>query len=127
METSTSVICVLGAVVNFSCAAGFFVRSRWRIRNWARATGRIRETVSQGVDGGETPIVEFRDGDGLQQEFKNFIGGSNWYHAGTRVDVLYDPDQPDRAQINDWTSLWAITVIGLGTGSLFILFSFFMT
>jgi len=125
MEISSSWLGLLGALVNFSGAAGFFLRSRRRLKMWTAGEGRITAMVQHG-GGKESPVVTFSDSDGHQHEFKNYLGGSNWYRVGSRVNVLYDPDQPGRAQINDWSSLWSIAAIGLGTGTLFSIMSFLL-
>lgn len=126
MDVDNTILFAIGALVNFGFAVGFGWRTRRRLATWASARGRITAMVPQSDNSGETPVVTFSDSDGHQHEFKNYIGGSNWYRLNTRVDVLYDPDDPERAQINDWTSCWGITTIGVTTGALFSVMTFFL-
>lgn len=116
---------ILGVIVNYSFAVYFFKRARHRLSTWETAKGKIVSMAGHDDGDGESPVVEFSDGEGRQHEFTNFMGGSNWYRVGYRVDVLYDSTQPENAQINDWSSLWAVTAIGLGTGTLFTVCAYF--
>lgn len=118
---------ILGVIVNYSFAAYFFRRARHRLCTWETAKGKIVGLESHDDGDGESPIVVFSDGDGCEHEFTNFMGGSNWYRTGYRVDVLYDSRHPENAQIKDWSSLWGITAIGLGTGTLFAILTCFAT
>lgn len=122
-----SAFLILGVIVNYSFAAYFFRRARHRLSTWETAKGKIVSMAGHDDGDGALPVVEFSDGDGRQHEFTNFMGGSNWYRTGYRVDVLYDSRHPENAQIKDSSSLWAITAIGLGTGTLFAILTCFAT
>jgi len=122
---STDMFLILGAVVNLGCTVWFYLRARKRLATWSSAKGTIAAMEQHNGDTGESPVVTFVDNNGRRHEFTNYMGGSNWYRRDSRVHVLYDPEQPGRAQINDWTSIWGITAIGVFTGTLFSLFSVF--
>lgn len=79
----------------------------------------------RGGGDGESPVVAFTDSEGRKHEFTNYLGGANWYRQGYHVEILYDPCRPENAQISDWSSLWAITAIGIGTGTLFAICAWF--
>ncbi|MEZ6040854.1 MAG: DUF3592 domain-containing protein [Planctomycetaceae bacterium] len=117
---------ILGGIVNYSAAAYFFQRARYRIRTWKTAKGKIVDMEDFADGPGGSPIVVFTDSHGRKYEFTNFMGGSNRYHVGSRVDVLYDPSRPENSQINDWPSLWAVTAIGIGTGTFFAILACLM-
>ncbi|MCA9038236.1 MAG: DUF3592 domain-containing protein [Planctomycetaceae bacterium] len=86
---------ILGGIVNYSAAAYFFQRARYRIRTWKTAKGKIVDMEDFADGPGGSPIVVFTDSHGRKYEFTNFMGGSNRYHVGSRVDVLYDPSRPE--------------------------------
>ena len=57
------------------------------------------------------PIVEYRL---TEAQVYNVRGGSTGeftYQVGQEVEVLYDPDHPDRAKINSLMELWGVTGI----------------
>ncbi len=118
--TSIRTVSVLGVVANYAGAIYFFQRARFRLRNWRTAKGKI--VAMEGDSDGQTPVVRFTSGDGDQHEFRHYMA-MNSYYVGLRVSVLHDPNQPEKGQINDWTSLWAMTVIGIGAGTFFAIFA----
>jgi hypothetical protein len=76
----------------------------------------------------ETPLVSFKIKDGGQKVI--FYGSNNVisYKDNESVEVLYNPDNPNEAEINEFSSLYlAILVLG-GIGAIFFLtgFSFFL-
>ena len=44
------------------------------------------------------------------------------YQTGQQVEVIYDPQNPTDANINDWSSKWLGSIISAGLGVFFILF-----
>ena len=53
------------------------------------------------------PAVRFRTRAGAEVEFQNAVGSSPLpYRVGQRVPVRYDPDDPRKASIRSFTSLW---------------------
>jgi len=65
------------------------------------------------------PVVAFTDGQGQVQEIHS-TSGSNppTYKRGEQVAVLYDPDNPEFAVIDDWRRHLAGMILG-GIGLLF--------
>lgn len=66
------------------------------------------------------PIVQFRDGSGIQREFTSSVSTS-WqaYHKGETVDVLYDPENSNEALIDSSAERYFLPGIFAGVGSLF--------
>lgn len=70
------------------------------------------------------PVVEFRKQDGSVHTFTSDYGSyPPAYAQGEKVEVLYDPADPKRAEINDH-SLWLPVMIVGGLGALFSLIGF---
>jgi hypothetical protein len=44
------------------------------------------------------------------------------YTIGEAVDVLYDPDDPRRAEVGDFLTLWLMPVVLFGIGIVMVLF-----
>lgn len=74
------------------------------------------------------PVVVFRDASGRQVKFQSNTGSNPpSYARGERVEVLYEPGEPEAARINGFFSLWgAATIVG-GLGLVFGLVGFGMT
>jgi hypothetical protein len=62
------------------------------------------------------PIVAFTPKDGAKVEFRSSAGGSRRGPIGERVAVLYDPRNPQRAEIHSFLALWLAPVILLALG-----------
>lgn len=68
------------------------------------------------------PVVRFTDGNGSPQVFISSSGSNPpAYSEGEKVELLYLPDDPQKAQINEFFSLWAGSIILGGLGCLFLL------
>lgn len=54
------------------------------------------------------PLVQFTDSKGNTVEFTTSTSSRpSSYKVGEKVDVLYAPENPDKAEINDFFSLWS--------------------
>ena len=58
--------------------------------------------------------VEFKTADGQLVTFLASRGNPEWDHLGERVDVLYDPAEPQAARVG--SSLWSGPILGLAIG-----------
>ena len=68
------------------------------------------------------PVVEFKDGTGMQRRVTSATGSSpKPYTEGATVKVVYDPDNPAHGEIETFSSLWIMTAFLLGGGTLFLL------
>jgi hypothetical protein len=99
-----------------------YLNTRSFINSSARAKGTvIAHAQSRSSDGGLTyaPVISFRTPDGQTVEFKSQTSSNNPSPAlGESVEVLYNPRNPQEAEINSFTSLWILTIIlsALGAG-----------
>lgn len=77
---------------------------------------------SRSNDGGTTyrPRVRFQAADGRTVEFVSGLGSSPpAYELGEVVPVLYRADDPQGAEIGDFLTLWFVTLMLAGIGSVF--------
>jgi hypothetical protein len=66
-----------------------------------RASGQVVEVVSR------SPVVEFKTAAGRAVRFKSAaVRRPTPFHAGDAVNVLYLPDTPEKAEIDDPRYLW---------------------
>ena len=71
------------------------------------------------------PLVEFETEEGLKVEFVSSTGSNPpSYSVGEVVDVLYQPSSPEKAKISGFFSLWGLSVIMGGIGTVFFLIGF---
>ena len=101
-----------------------FARTVHFVRTAEHATGTVVD-VSREVDsdGDESfyPIVRFTTADGKEFQFKSNSGSNPASHStGDEVDVLYDPDDPDDAQLSGFFDLWLFTIVPFGLGTVFL-------
>jgi Protein of unknown function (DUF3592) len=76
-----------------------------------RTTGTVVDVESStDADGYETfyPVVRFTTADGREVEFRSDSGSSSPPSTGNRVDVLYDPDDPQDAELSGFLDLWVV-------------------
>jgi len=65
------------------------------------------------------PVVEFIDSQGRRKEMQSAFGSNPpAYKSGEQVTILYDPDNPEFAVIDDWHR-YSSEVILLGIGIIF--------
>lgn len=87
-----------------------------------RAEGTVIELIQSRSDDSMAyyPVVVFASQDGKEIEFTS-PSGSNppSYSTGQTVEILYLPTEPQKAEINSFFSLWGLTAILGGMGSIF--------
>jgi len=109
-----------------------FLNTRNFINASAKATGTvIAHASSRSSDGDLTysPVVSFKTPDGRTIEFQSQTGSSRPSPAvGQTVEILYNPQHPQEAEINSFSSLWILPIIlsGLGAGFFIIGTTVFM-
>jgi hypothetical protein len=62
------------------------------------------------------PIISFAPKDGPKVEFQSETGGSRRGPLGERVEILYDPRNPHRAEIRSFLALWFVPLLLLALG-----------
>jgi hypothetical protein len=100
------------------------VRTVHFVKNAEHATGTVVDVSREIDDEGDEffyPVVRFTTAEGKEFEFKSDSGSNPASHStGDEVDVLYDPDDPDDAQLSGFFDLWLFTIVpfAIGTGFL---------
>ncbi|WP_179950935.1 DUF3592 domain-containing protein [Xylanimonas oleitrophica] len=120
---------VVALAVGGACAFGglFFligwVRSR-RARDWVRARGMVinRRTGLPSGFPSQYPTFEWYDAHGRRHQHTSSVRQSPAPFPGRQVDVLYDPANPSRAQMDTWAqSGRAFMVVGIVIASVAVL------
>jgi len=107
-------LCVVGA----GLAAVFGGVGMWRSnarkrRTWRRAQGRVVDSHQRLRSGSHmySAIVEFEDHHGVRQRMLDPAESSGQPRTGKRMTVLYDPADPEDAEIHTVFRSWAIPVL----------------
>lgn len=92
------------------------------------ATGTVID-VSQKTDSEGAvafyPVVRFTTAEGRTVEFVSSSGSSSSGSVGDRVEVLYDPDHPQDAQLSGFFDLWLWPLVLGPLGIMFGIFALF--
>jgi Protein of unknown function (DUF3592) len=90
------------------------------VRGAERTTGTVIDLDARTSDGDLVyyPMVRFTTAGGRRVEFTSSSGSSSPPDVGDRVEVLYDPDDPQDAQLSGFFSLWLWPIVlgGVGIG-----------
>jgi hypothetical protein len=117
------VAALIGSVVTLVLAAQFVAGAE-------RATGTVVDfDVTIDSEGDETfyPVVRFATADGNEIVFTSSSGSYPPSQSpGDRVDVLYDPDDPDDARLSGFFDLWGVPGIAFVLGAVFIAVGLFL-
>jgi hypothetical protein len=103
----------LGAFCLWGVYAGY---TSWKLQTEGTTTTGtvVRLEESDSAEGGccvYSPVVEFStDGQTYSFEGDN-ASDPPAYEVGEVVNVIYDPSDPDTAQINKWTERWLFPII----------------
>lgn len=117
------ILTVVGCCVMIGGVVTFLVT--WsRLSHWRRADGVIVDIkTSLGTDKGKTktyyaPVVRFTAPEtGKPHTFTDNIQTNTRPTEGSRVQVLYNPQNPDKATLAGWRAYFvAIIVFAIGTG-----------
>lgn len=113
---------VIGVVLLVVCPI-FFVRTLQFVAGAERVTGTVidlsRESDSEGTVT-FYPVVRFTTADGRTVEFVSSSGSSPPSESvGDRVEVLYDPDDPQDARLTGFFHLWLWPLILGVMGAMF--------
>lgn len=114
---------LLGLALLVSAGVVFF-RQRKERATALRASGVVVDLArSQGQRGYlYHPVVEFETASGRKARFQEELGRSPaGYKAGQEVKVLYQPDNPEKAEIDSGSSLYFFPGCLLAMGAAFTL------
>ncbi|HIP24481.1 MAG TPA: DUF3592 domain-containing protein [Rhodobacteraceae bacterium] len=68
------------------------------------------------------PTISFFDKSGTEQSAQTFLSSSSYnYPIGTKLRILYNPENPSSLRIDSWFALWGFGLIFLMTGLLIML------
>lgn len=89
----------------------------WKLENEGiTTTGMVvRLEESDSAEGGccvYSPVIEFTASDDQKYSFEGDTASDPpAYDVGEQVNVIYDPKDPDTAQINKWTERWLFPIL----------------
>jgi len=110
----SSIICLLISLFAYLHAHSF-------TRSAVRAQGTVTKVEKRkDHDGDELyyPIVSFRDAHGGAQELFSSVGSFPPSHrVGDSVTVLYPPEQPQKAKLDEFFAVWGLAAITGGIGA----------
>jgi len=93
-------------------------------RNWISAPGTVVDNivVARATGASYSPVVDFRTMEGVTARFTDSTGIiPPEYEVGTKVQVLYDPNDAHNARIVSWERLWLGPTLLIGSGLLPVL------
>ena len=112
---------VLGIALLISSVVSF-IKKRRQVAASSSAAGVVTELVKEMGQRGYLyyPQVQFTTASGQTISFKSSVGSNPaTYRAGQNVEVIYDPRNPQQAEIDSLTSLWIVPGCLLGMGLVF--------
>jgi len=118
-------VVLLSAWVSLGLTAFFYQRTKTFLDHAGRADGKVVRLVERpGSDSGTLfyPVFAFRDAGSREHEI--YFGTGSFppsYSVGDTVKLLYRPEQPNDAKIDDFFSLWGLPAILGGFGVLELL------
>ena len=116
------------AVVVLVAGAATLVHTIRFVQGADRAAGTVIELRSEVSDGDEVfyPVVRFTTAEGRSVEFVSSSGSSPPSESvGDEVEVLYDPDDPNDAQLSGFFHLWLWPLVLGPLGLIFGCFALF--
>lgn len=119
----------LGVGVFAFLVAGLLLRRPFRLmRAGGRATGEVTDNTEEWHSGSKGaarkyffPQVAFTTAKGERISFKSVSGGGKPVPVGSRVDVLYDPDNPSDTMVKAFAAIWVFPILTLLFGLPFLL------
>jgi hypothetical protein len=111
--------------------AFFFIDAKFFTSGSYRATGNVVElkkvrhystSTSKSISGYKTvyyPVIRYQTEDGKTIIFTSSSGNyPSPYKNGDRVEILYDPENPQKARIKSFSSMWLAPVLCFGIGGI---------
>lgn len=92
----------------------FFIRTRIFINNSQLTQGTITQMVysRDSESSGYTPVFRFRTLEGQDVEVSgNLRSNPPQFQVGQTIDVLYDPENPQKARIKKWMNLYFVSAL----------------
>jgi hypothetical protein len=124
-----SVVPMFGLVGGLLVVVGlfFFLRTRNFLAKAQEAKGTVIEMVYRRTSsadsssgGGYAPVYQFETADKrriIKQD--GLATNPPGYQVGQTIDILYDPENPEKASVNRWMNLYFVPALLGGLGLLF--------
>jgi hypothetical protein len=100
-----------------------FIRTRMFISRAQEVKGTVVRMVyrhSSEGGGGYSPVYQFRTYNGQTIEVQDSLSSNPpMFHEGQSIDVLYDPENPQKARIKKWMNLYFVSILLGGLGLIF--------
>lgn len=92
----------------------------WVVMNYqfASRAASAKGTVIKLSAGGSHPEIRFTTADGKVVEYSQ-SGLIFGYREGDEVEVLYDPDTPQKASLSTFGAMWGFPLLGFVLGACF--------
>jgi hypothetical protein len=98
------------------------IKRRREIADWVEGVGVVTALVTESGQRGYIycPVVQFTASTGIPANFKSSVGANPApYTVGQSVNIIYDPQNPQNAEINNNTSLWFVSGCSFAMGLAF--------
>ena len=100
-----------------------FIRTRIFINKAQEVKGTVIQMVyshSSEGGGGYSPVYQFRTIDGQTIVVTDSLSSNPpMFQVGQTIDVLYDPENPQKARIKKWMNLYFVSLLLGGMGLIF--------
>ena len=114
---------VLGAILFLTAAFILYRHTQSFVHSASRPQGTVTKLVLSGKF--YFPVYTFKDARGVKHSVQSLSGSKPAaYKIGDLVGVLYQPDAPDNAEIDQFFDVWIWPIAFAGFGVLFLLFRF---
>jgi len=114
---------IAGSILFLTVAFFLYRQTESFVRSASRTQGTVTKLVYSGKD--SFPIYMFKDSRGVEHTIKSLSGSyPAAYQVGDKVGVIYQPDKPDNAEIDQFFDVWIWPIAFAGFGVLFLLFRF---
>ncbi len=124
----------VACLISIACMAGgvwAIIAKRRQRATYLPGTGTVvalnRRVITPGTNGVYCPTVQFITNSGQPVQFESQFGTMPASHkVGQVVKILYDPNQPDKAEVDSGLSNWLVPgcLLAFTLGSCFFSFMF---
>lgn len=67
------------------------------------------------------PVLEFVDQNSQKHKFKgNVGGGKKKYHLDQEIEIIYDPANPEQAQMKNFVTQWIMPIVIIIVGAMLV-------
>jgi Protein of unknown function (DUF3592) len=100
----------------------YFIKTTEFKKKAIPTSGRIIDLATRATKAGYAPIIQFQNQKGNQFTYTSYdFRKAGFYKKGDSIDILYDPENPNKVMLNNYFSIWISGYMMLGIGILGIL------